>query len=291
MGKDDSTGFWRKLTLALSLALVLSLVGVARLWYQLEAMRTHTYAVPAMPEDIIESRAKLDSSAVSAEDRQLLSSYAKLRAEINRRLGMGQDALSFVTPDSPAIAGLVKEITGGYKENSTEFWRDCDNIFRWITQNITYSPDTYTPLMPESPTASLSWVEEFWRTPEETLRDKTGDCEDLTMLLASMLLNYNEGRYSVWVIVMGNDSESHIGVAVPVAGKMLTIMDPTVFYITGPNCYILSSRDIDIAVNDWLSHWAEKIPGVRIKSVFNDKFRRDFLSTQGFINWATKEMN
>ncbi|MFH0846912.1 MAG: transglutaminase-like domain-containing protein [Chloroflexota bacterium] len=281
MEKEDP-GFWRKLSLGVSLALVIALVATARLWSELNALKTRP--APAAPENVA-------GSAGQKESPNVLPSYAELRGEINRRLGIGEDAISFVTPQSPAVTAAVKEITSGYKENSSEFWRDCDNIFRWVTQNVSYSPDTYTLLVPESPDAGLKWVDEFWRTPEETLKDKAGDCEDLSVLLASMLLNYNEGRYSVWVVVIGNEAVSHIAVALPVAGKMLTIMDPTAFYITGPTGSVLSSREVDVAVKDWLSHWEEKMPGARIKAVFNNEFYKDFLSTQAFINWANKEID
>jgi len=163
-------------------------------------------------------------------------------------------------------------------------------MFRWITQNITYAPDTYTPLIPESSSESIMWSPEFWRTPEETLKDRAGDCEDLSVLLASMILNYNKAQYSVWIIIMGNKTEGHIAVCLPVSGEMLTIMDPTTFYITGPNTIVLSSRDVTTAVNDWLKHWEKKIPDAQIKSVFNNKFRQDFTNTKEFINWAKKQI-
>jgi hypothetical protein len=300
---------WKKLFVTASILLVASLAFSGDLWFQLESLKTHPYTTPPVETSQPSSQSKIDNPATSPLDasqeiaalktqltaaeeahRQTLDGYAEIRKEIHRRFGMGNDALSFITPQSPAIDSLVKEITGGYSSDSTEYWRDIDNIFRWITRNITYQQDTYTPLLPASPGEPVTWSEEFWRTPEETLKDKAGDCEDLSCLLASMILNYNSGRYSVWVVSMENQTEGHIAVALPVAGKMLTIMDPTAFYITGPNGTVLSSRDVGEAVNGWLSNMSKKVPDARIKSVFNDKFRQDFTSTQEFVSWAEKQI-
>ncbi len=273
---------WKKLFVIAGILLIAALAYSGDLWFQLKALKTHPYTTPPVGTSPPSSQSKIDNPATD--------DYARLRKEVNRRFGTGSDALGYVTPDSPVIGSLVKEITGGYSGDATEYWRDIDSMFRWLTANITYQQDTYTPLLPESPEEQVVWVEEFWRTPEETLKDKAGDCEDLSCLLASMILNYNRGEFSVWVISMENESEGHVAVALPVTGEMLTIMDPTAFYITGPNGTILSSRDVGEAVNSWLGNMSKKVPGARIKSVFNNEFRRDFESTQEFISWAEKEM-
>jgi len=297
---------WKKLFFVASALLVISLVINSDLWSKLEAVKTRPYATSPDTSGTPDTKSKqdienpTDSPEIAAlkskltlteeEKRQILAQFSTMRKEINRRLGMGNDAMTFITPDSPAVAKLVKETAGEFAQESREYWLDVDAMFRWITQNITYAPDTYTPLIPESPSESITWSPEFWRTPEETLKDKVGDCEDLSVLLASMILNYNKAQYSVWVITMGNKNEGHMAVCLPVSGEMLTIMDPTAFYITGPNTIVLSSRDVTTAVNDWLKHWEKKIPGAQIKSVFNNKFRQDFASTKEFISWAKKQI-
>ncbi len=184
------SGLWKKLFIVAAVLLVISLILSSSLWHQVNAIRTQLNDITAQL-----SAVKPGMDSLKAERDQILSSYTKLRQQINLRTGIRQDGQSFITPDDPEIAALVQEITGGYSEE--ELWRDYGRLYRWIAMNIEYSLDSPTPLLPESISGTMEWSKDFWRTPVETIRDGAGDCEDISLLLASMLLNYNQGRFPV----------------------------------------------------------------------------------------------
>ena len=73
-------------------------------------------------------------------------------------------------------------------------------LYHWVVNNVEYSHDSYFPVIPEVMGSPLIWWEECWRMPAETLEDEAGDCEDMAVLLASLMLSYNNGSYAVWAI-------------------------------------------------------------------------------------------
>jgi len=240
------------------------------------------------------TEAELDTTKTQlevAENEQvkMLNRYADLREQINIRVGKGQDAQSYITPAVQEISAEVQEITGGYSQDVNEIWRDYERLYRWVVGNIDYSVDSYTPIVPENMNWSLTWIQEFWRMPVETLKDKAGDCEDMAVLLSSMLSNYNEGEFAIWTLgIQTYDPEykGHLAVGFPVQGNKLTILDPAGNYYTGYRSGGLRSDDVTIAVNDWLSHWAKNMPNAEIYVVFSDKFYHEFSSTNEFIEWV-----
>ena len=144
------------------------------------------------------------------------------------------------------------------------------------------------PVLPGTLSGELTWREGCWRMPEETLGDKTGDCEDMAVLLASMLRSYNEGKYRIWVLIIrSSDPEvaGHVAVAFPVAGEELTILDPAGNYYTGYQYGSLRSESASVAVNQWLSHWATKMPGAEIVEAFSENSHNQFSGTNEFLTW------
>ncbi|MBL7165170.1 MAG: hypothetical protein ISS55_01635 [Dehalococcoidales bacterium] len=224
------------------------------------------------------------------ENSQMVNQYSSIRDQIHVRLGLTpQDEQSFITPDNLSVSAKVQEITGGYSENVSEYWRDFELLYRWVANNISYSYDSYIPFLPETMSGELSWSKECWRTPEETLEDETGDCEDMAVLLASMLRGYNEGRYRVWVIIIHSnvpEVPGHAAVAFPVAGGKLTILDPAGNYYTGYLYGTLRSESTSVAVNQWLSYWQNDIPGAEIVTAFSETDHQQFPSTAEFISWT-----
>lgn len=250
------------------------LVVSGNLWHQLQIATAPATSVPA------------GLGIAGDPSDKILAAYAKLRKEANRRAGLGDDRMSFVTPDAPAVASLVQELTGGYSEDPAEYWKDIEVLYRWVTQNIEYYPDTYAPLLPEFIGDELTWVNDFWRMPEETLKDRVGDCDDMVTLLVSMLMRYNQQRYAVWAIEIGNKERGHVGVALPVGKGMLTILDPTIRYATGSSESGIGSKPTATALGNWLARWSQELPGAEVRAVFNSTFCKEFGSTQEFLVWA-----
>jgi len=220
----------------------------------------------------------------------MTNQYISIREQINVRLALTpQVEQSFLTSGSLAVSVKVQEITGGYSENVTEYWRDFYRLYRWVVDNISYSSDSYMPFLPETISGVFAWSKECWRTPEETLADETGDCEDMAVLLASMLRSYNEGKYDIWILkIISSTPEApgHVAVAFPVAGGNLTILDPAGNYYTGYPYGTLGSESTSVAVNQWLSHWRNDMPGVEIVEMFSETDYQQFSGTAEFITWS-----
>jgi len=233
--------------------------------------------------------AKSQLETVKNENSQMLNQYAGLKKQISVRLApTPQDKQSFITPNNATVSAKVQEITGGYSENVNEVWKDYERLYRWVVNNISYSYDSYMPVLPGTISGELTWWEECWRMPEETLADETGDCEDVAVLLASMLRSYNEGRYRIWVLVIRSsvpEAAGHVAVAFPVTDGRLTILDPAGNYYTGYRTGSLGSESVSVAVNKWLSHWASEMPGAEIIEAFSEDFHEEFSGTAEFLTW------
>ncbi|MFC2017535.1 transglutaminase-like domain-containing protein [Chloroflexota bacterium] len=283
---------WKKLCIVATILLVISLILDGSLWYQLNTTRMQLNETTAQLNAI-----KPGADRFIAERDQILSSYTDLRRQINLRLGIGQDGQHFITPDEPEISTKVQEITGGYSEE--ELWQDFARLFRWINANISYSLDCPTPLLPESVNGTLEWGKGFWRMPVETMRDGAGDCEDTALLLASMLLNYNQRKFAVWIVGARNsgpNARAHIAVAIPSKNNQLVIFDMAAHYSsTAPRFYSefptvdgLGSLDVPLAVEYWLNHLEGEVPDAQMYVAFSENFYKEFSSNQEFIEWASK---
>ncbi len=271
--------------------LVASIIFSGSLWYQLRVINQQLDDTKVQLNDI---KAQLDSvkpeMELKAEQEQMLSDYTSLREQINLRLGFREDGQRFIIPDAPEISAKVQEITEGYSEDPKEFWGDYGRLFRWILKNIEYSSDSPTPILPESIGGTLEWRGDFWRTPVETIRDGTGDCEDLSTLLASMLLNYNQRRFTVWVMgiqTFGPTPKAHVAVAIPIENHQLTIFDPTGRYYT-PFTTIggIGTQEVTLAIADWTTHLKDEMPGAQVYVIFSEDIYQEFSNTQEFIDWV-----
>ena len=108
-------------------------------------------------------------------------------------------------------------------------------------------------------------------------------------LLVSLMFNYNNQEFAVWLVEIHNDDSGHMAVAFPVAGGKLTILDPAGYYYTGYYTGTLQSERISTAVNNWLIHWADEMPGAEITAAFSYNFYEEFSKAQTFIQWAMDE--
>ena len=277
-------GLWKKLFIAVAVLLVISFALDARLWYQLDATRSQLNDTIAQLNAV-----KPEMDSLKAERDRVVEGYASLREQINLRLGIGQDCQSFITPDDPEISAKVLEITGGYSEE--KLWKHYARLFQWIMKNIKYSLDSPVPVLPESVDGTLEWEEDFWRTPVETIRDGTGDCEDIALLLASMLLNYNQRRYPAWIVGVksaGPQPRAHMAVAIPSKNNQLSFFDiPGCYYTPFATIGGFGSQAVPLAVAHWLNHLEKEMLDPQIYVVFSENFYQEFSSNQEFIDWAT----
>jgi len=231
-------------------------------------------------------------AGIKAEQSQMLDRYSVLREQVNVRLGRGPDAHLFITPDEPAVAAKVREIAGDYSAERKEQWGDYERMYRWISMNIEYTRDTYTPVLPELMDGTLEWEEGFWKLPVETLSDEAGDCEDMCTLLASMILNYNERRFPVWLVGIRTpppNAKGHVAIAFPVANKQLTILDPSAHYHSVHSIgWGLFAYDIPVTVDQWLARWEKKMPDAYVYMAVSEDVYAEFSSTDEFISWLNE---
>ncbi len=277
-------GLWKKLFIAMAVLLVISFALDASLWYQLDATKSQLNDTIAQLNAV-----KPGMDSLKAERDRVVEGYASLREQINLRLGIGQDCQSFITPDDPEISAKVLEITGGYSEE--KLWKHYARLFQWIMKNIKYSLDSPVPVLPESVDGTLEWEEDFWRAPVETIKDGTGDCEDIALLLASMLLNYNQRRYPAWIVGVkstGPQPRAHMAVAIPSKNNQFSFFDiPGRYYTPFATVGGFGSQAVPLAVAHWLNHLEKEMLDPQIYVVFSENFYQEFSSNQEFIDWAT----
>jgi hypothetical protein len=99
---------------------------------------------------------------------------------------------SYITPQCDAVKETLQNILGEppYTLSQSGF----DDIRGWVADNIAYKSD------------ADQWRKDYWQTPEETLLRRTGDCEDFSILLCSLLRAYGIDAQRVYV-ALGVDGE------------------------------------------------------------------------------------
>lgn len=216
--------------------------------------------------------------------------YLSLMKHINIRQGFGEEKTLFITPDDPEVRSVVLGVTGGWSNPSewSEFWIDVEKLYNWVVNNVAYSYDSPTPVLPNI-MEELYWREECFRFPNETIRQRRGDCEDQAILLASMILSYSNERHSIWVIQWVSDEVGHAAVAIPVGNGRLTIFDPAGRFYTSDSLGRVNSKDVRTAVEEWLAYWKRQgYSNIRICAIFSKNLYREFLSTEEFIQWVLR---
>jgi predicted transglutaminase-like cysteine proteinase len=100
---------------------------------------------------------------------------------------------SYITPECPSVNEALRDILGDppYELSKIGF----DVIRDWVANNIDYMSD------------EKRWGEDYWQTPEETLSYRTGDCEDFSILLCSLLRTYGIDADRVYVALGIDDDE------------------------------------------------------------------------------------
>jgi hypothetical protein len=226
-----------------------------------------------------------------AKNVAFTADYSSLRDQINTKAGQGKHAQLYFSPNDPDVAAKTLAVAGVFSQNNNEFWADYQRLYQWVVDNIEYNYDTNIPFMPTGVNGNIKWFADYWKMPSETLADTRGDCEDMAFLLASMLLSYDAERYNVWTIEIQNSENGHMAVAQPVSGGNLVILDPAGKYYSGMNTRYIQSNNIAAAINTWLAHWANEMPGAMVTAVYSNTFYKEFAGTQEFIQWATARAN
>lgn len=215
------------------------------------------------------------------------SDYASLRSLVNQR-ALQLDVMDFVTPNDAAVNSTVLSVTGGWSSPSDwdEYWSDMKKMYDWVVNNVEYRYDGLFPILPSTPSGSVQYSAEMWQFPNETLDLRKGDCEDMAILLASMIRSYNGGKYWVECILIVGSLSGHAAVQVPVTGDKLAILDPAGHYYTQDSGGNLVSKDISTEINSWLNYWKPQMGSdIRVEGVFSDYIDKSFSSTSEYTSW------
>jgi hypothetical protein len=115
---------------------------------------------------------------------------------------------SFVTPKDPNVVALKDEIL----RDKLPVTLDWMALRDWVGNNIQYKTDE-----------EVHGVSEFWQFSNETMQLKTGDCEDFSILLCSLLradgwatdkayviVGEHNNLYHAWVRVIWNNVQYNI---------------------------------------------------------------------------------
>jgi len=195
---------------------------------------------------------------------------------------------AFITPEDTSVKSIVYSITGGWSDPSdwSEFWTDIKVMYDWVVNNIEYRYDGLYPILPYDPHDSLSFWNEMWQLPNETLELREGDCEDMAILLCSMIRSYVDCEYDVEVICIKGTMAGHAAVQIPVSGNLLTILDPAGRYYTHDFFGSIDQKDISTEINNWLNYWKPQLgSNVYVRRVFSDYMNKTFESTDEYIVW------
>ncbi len=102
---------------------------------------------------------------------------------------------SFITPNDPSVISLKNEILHDPIAALTPDWMKFRD---WVGNEIEYKSDS-----------EIHGERDFWQFANETIQLKTGDCEDFSILLCSLLRSNNWGTDSVYVIVGEQNNQYH----------------------------------------------------------------------------------
>ncbi|HDH44835.1 MAG TPA: transglutaminase domain-containing protein [Thermococcus sp.] len=209
--------------------------------------------------------------------------YSSIVAEVNLRSAHPDTReTEFIKPEQ--VEQIVLQLTGGWinKSDPQEFFDDVKKLYLWVESNIHYSPDPDYPILPTTPFGEVEYTKEMWRFPKETIMSKTGDCEDIAILLTSMLVSYVNGTLYVETIVVDSHAATYVS-----TGSKICILDPAVHYYTSANQQV-TFKNVTTEISNWLEYVRQfSASDITVKWVFSNTLWKSFSGTDEFISWLT----
>jgi hypothetical protein len=102
---------------------------------------------------------------------------------------------SFITPNDPSVISLRDEIL---KDSIAVLTPDWMKFRDWVGNKIEYRSDS-----------EIHGETEYWQFANETIQLETGDCEDFSILLCSLLRSNGWETNSVYVVVGKQNNQYH----------------------------------------------------------------------------------
>lgn len=229
---------------------------------------------------------QLEFAALQDSYDATASEYEQIRYQINQR-AQYYDISVFITSNDSSVQQVTNQITGGWSNQSdlNEYWTDIEALYNWVVDNIAYRSDGLFPLLPSSLSGEVDYITEMWQFPNETLSLEKGDCEDMAILLCSMIRCYSQQHHAECIWITSADA-GHAAVQIPVSGGKIVILDPAGNYYTSDILDNLVSKNIATEINNWLNYWKPQMGNdVRVYRVFSDYMDQTFASTTEYISW------
>lgn len=200
-------------------------------------------------------------SAVSGDLSKIkedLDSYGLFEDSLKRTLNNGE-------------LDKIGDVVNSIMPSSTNSWSGRDAIYNYIVNNIEYNYDTefvyFSNLSYQTINgkktytgATLDLFCNFVQTPEYTINEKRGDCEDQAILEYAMIMYYYKNIYGTTYSTYLADIEyatgpGHIAVFIPVQGGQLCILDTAGHYRTN-RWGETTSKDALTELNNYNTHWS-----------------------------------
>ncbi|MFB3888088.1 MAG: transglutaminase family protein [Candidatus Bathyarchaeia archaeon] len=220
---------------------------------------------------------------------QFVGGYQQLRYQTDQRLLRGS-AERFIQPADPAVMSLTYNITGkvGNTTDPGQYWKDIKAMYDWVNNNIKYREDGLYPILPEDPGESpdLEQTDQTAQMPNETLALKSGDCEDIAILLCSMVRSYFNKQFTVECIWLTGETAGHVAVQIPFSGEKLVILDPVRDYYSHDTLGDIALNNVSTEIYNWMNIWRPSLGNdVQVYRVFSDYVDKYFQSNEDYLNW------
>lgn len=180
-----------------------------------------------------------------------IPSYRLVRSKLEIPFQLWK-AGNFIKPENPDVRGVVENLL-----SNKPFFQNKERAIRnWIALNIKFRPE-----------GDRSWIEcvkrdlnpiDYWQYPEETIKLRSGDCEDFAFLLVNMLRAAGYSEKDVFV-ALGDEGNyvGHAFVAIRSENGKIRLIEP-------------QSPTDPLGLLDWINQ--QNLGGMKILYLFNDVY-------------------
>ena len=211
-----------------------------------------------------------------------LNAYSRLSADVNMRWDRAT-VEAFVTPEDPAVEATVRAVTYGKVDppSMDELLTGVGMLCMWVSSSIRPAQDGLYPALPRSPIGNLTFINENWQFPNETLALRSGDCEDAALLLLSMIRFYSPKLQACGILVEGSKG-AHMAVLISKGGKV-AILDPGLYYMSRDELGRLALGDLAAELSIWLPQVEVSVGSdANVTMLFTESQTVHFKSTNEF---------
>lgn len=222
---------------------------------------------------------------LKAQYNQYMANYAELREEINLR-AFAESGQPLITPSDPQVISLVRNITGKANvTDSTQNWDDIKAMYDWVKNNVKYAADGWYPVLAGLPAEGFVMQDQMVQFSNETINLKKGDCDDIAVLLVSMIRAYNP-KFTAEGIWITSNASGHIAVQIPVYGNKVVILDPLASYYSHDALGGLAFNDVTGEIANWMNVWRSSMGNdAYVYRVFSDYVDKTFATTNDYLTW------